>query len=219
MSTHTLEAHYKYTINEYNSTTHKKYLEYIFKNGDIKIIYDIGANSGATCNIFMDYINKFNNNIEKIYLFEPDIDNYNFLKKKTAKFGDIISSYNLGIFYGCNERKVFLPKDNNNEIYYTVGGFSIAPDMSNREYIETDKTFSLRTLEELNILEPDFIKIDIEGAEKNLIENSIILKKAKYILLEWQDIEDFNIIKNKYLSDYNIIFKDGDILLEKNVII
>jgi FkbM family methyltransferase len=215
MYTHTQEAHYEYTINEYNSTIHKKYLEYVFKNGDIKVIYDIGANVGATCNIFMDYINKYNNNIQKIYLFEPDIDNYTFLKKTTEKFGDIVSSYNLGIFYGFKEKKVFLPKINN-EIYNSVGGYSIADDSSVREYIETNKTFSLTTLEELNILEPDFIKMDIEGAEKNLIENSTIIKKAKYILLEWQDIEDFNIIKNKYLNDYNIIFTDGDILLERN---
>lgn len=103
----------------------------------------------------------------------------------------------------------------NGDIYYTVGGFSIAADISCRKYIEIDKTFSLVTLEELNLLEPDFIKIDIEGAEKNLIENSTILKKAKYILLEWQDTEEFNIIKDKYLNDYKIIYQDNDILLEK----
>ena len=58
--------------------------------------------------------------------------------------------------------------------------------------------------------------MDIEGCEKNLIENSIIIKQAKFILIEWQDKEDFNIIKEKYLSDYKIIFQDHDILLEKN---
>ncbi len=216
MTTQNPEAHYDYTINEFNSEIHKKYLDYIFKDSNINIIYDIGANVGATCNIFYEHAQKYNNNIKKIYLFEPDKTNYEYLLEKTNHLQDIVQSFNLGIYYGSKSKKVYLP-NNNGEIYYTVGGFSIAPELSCREYIETDKIFILTTLEELNLEKPDFIKMDIEGCEKNLIENSILIKQAKFLLIEWQDKEDFNIIKDKYLKDYKIIYQDcGDILLEKN---
>jgi FkbM family methyltransferase len=214
MTTHTPESHYAYTINEYNNTSHTKYLNYIFKNSNIKVIYDIGANSGATCNIFYEYSMKYNNPLKKIYLFEPDETNYEYLLNSTKQINNVVESFNLGIYYGATTKKVFLPKMNN-EAYYTVGGFSISPELSHRSYIETDKIFNLTTLEELNIDEPDFVKIDIEGCEKNLIINSSIIKKAKFMLVEWQDKEDFNVILNKYLNNYKIIFNDHDYLLEK----
>jgi FkbM family methyltransferase len=46
-----------------------------------------------------------------------------------------------------------------------------------------DKVFELVELEELELLKPDFIKIDIEGAEKNLLKNSSLIKQAKYIYI------------------------------------
>lgn len=82
MSTNTQSTHYDHTINEWKSNKHQKYLDIIFKNNDIKVIYDIGANVGGTTKIFLDYADKFNKKIDKIYCFEPDIENMDFLKKK-----------------------------------------------------------------------------------------------------------------------------------------
>lgn len=48
MSTNTQKAHYLYTIKEWSSTKPQKYLDIIFENNDINIIYDIGANVGGT---------------------------------------------------------------------------------------------------------------------------------------------------------------------------
>tara|TARA_B100001093_G_C25939912_1_gene640453 strand:- start:186 stop:314 length:129 start_codon:yes stop_codon:yes gene_type:complete len=42
MSTNTQFNHFFYTINEWASEKHQANLDIIFKNNDIKIIYDIG---------------------------------------------------------------------------------------------------------------------------------------------------------------------------------
>ena len=82
MSTNTQAAHWIYTTEEWNSYKYQKYLDIIFKENDIKVIYDIGANIGGTAKIFLDYAKKNNKIIEKIYCFEPDTENMSFLKDK-----------------------------------------------------------------------------------------------------------------------------------------
>ena len=216
--THTPASHYNYTINEYRGEPHKKVLDYIFSNKDIKVIYDIGANSSATCDLFIYYSNKYKNKLEKIYLFEPDEDNYKFLQENIKKHTEgLIHSFKKGVFYGKKTSEVYLPKMKNGEVYYTTGGFSINPDVLDKTLNMTkiDKTFELVELEELNLLKPDFIKMDIEGSEINLIKNSVLLKEAKYIYLEWSDKEPFHNVLKKYLVDYDIVFQSPDILLKR----
>jgi len=80
-----------------------------------------------------------------------------------------------------------------------------------------NKTFELVELEKLNLLNPDFIKIDIEGSEINLLKNSSLIKKAKYIYLEWSDKESLHNVLNKYLKNFKIIFNNPDTLIERIV--
>ena len=61
---------------------------------------------------------------------------------------------------------------------------------------------------------PDFIKIDIEGAEKNILENSELLKKAKYMIVEWNQEEDFCDFLKKYLPNFKIINNNSDYLIK-----
>jgi hypothetical protein len=59
--------------------------------------------------------------------------------------------------------------------------------------------------------EIDVVKIDIEGSEINVLENSTILKNSKFIILEWhfnpEYLFDF-ILKN--LSNFEIIYDGGN---------
>ena len=230
MSTATQSQHWEYTINEWKSQHLQIYLSTIFKNNDIKVIYDIGANVGGTTYIFTDYCNNNNINIEKIYCFEPDIDNINYLKYKLNK--DIennkIICVNTGIYYGKTEAKVFgAGHCSHNRIHPNVGGYGIEEcmieivDKRNKNGEEIfcaqvdNKVFKLDTLENLCIdfLEPDFIKIDVEGAEKNILKHSNLIKKAKFIILEWNhgSLEDFLI---NYLPEFEIISSTCDFLLK-----
>ena len=234
MSTHNQSAHWDYTINEWNQKTYQKYLDIIFENNDINCIYDIGANVGGTTNIFLEYTKKNNKIIKKIYCFEPDFDNMNFLKLKLHNEinNNIVECVQKGIYYGKTIAKVFgAGHVSENRIHPNVGGYGIEECM--KEIIENrnkngenvfceqvnDKMFELDTLENLSqhFLLPDFIKIDIEGAEKNILINSTIIKNARYIILEWNQKEPLNDFVKKYLPNFEIILKDKgcDYLLKK----
>lgn len=233
MSTHDQNAHWNYTVNEWMSKSHQKYLDIIFENNNINTIYDIGANVGGTTFIFLEYIKNNNKNIKKIYCFEPDNENNNFLKLKLNKEinNNIVECIHKGIYYGKKTAKVFgAGHVHENRIHPNVGGYGIEECMKeivnirikNGEDIFCDhidnKIFELDTLENLskNFLVPDLIKIDVEGAEKNILINSTIIKNAKYIIVEWNHSENISDFIIKYLPNFIIISSECDFLL-KNI--
>jgi FkbM family methyltransferase len=185
------DQHILYTRNEL--TSHPYYIKIIelLKNEGITSYIDIGANVGEYCNVLFDYIPTLNNSI----LIEPDKENFDFLcgnvKNKNSEF------LHLGI--GYNLKNPFLLKDPNN-----VGGFKV---------IETDNSesnFTIKTLEELNLPIVDLVKMDIEGGEYNLIENSTFIKGIKFLEIEFHNywnISTIEYIKN-HLPEYEIIIKD-----------
>jgi FkbM family methyltransferase len=233
MSTHTQSHHWSYTLNEWSRKNYQEYLDIIFEKNNIKYICDIGANVGGTTYIFLDYIKKHNKNINNIYCFEPDIENMNFLKTKLNS--DInnnrIICINKGIYYGKKYAKVFgAGHISENKIHENVGGYGIEECMKEmvnyrnsggeKIFCEqiSDKVFELDTFENLmkNFNKPDLIKIDVEGAEKNILINSQIIKSAKYIIIEWCQKDSLSTILEKYLPNFKIIKSNGDYLL-KNI--
>ena len=231
--TATQQQHYYYTTNEWKKPSHQEQLDIIFKNDDIKIIYDIGANVGGTAATFIEYCNEKNKNIEKIYCFEPDTENMDFLKKVLQKHIDIqkVDVVQTCVYYGKTEAKVFgAGHVSENRIHPNVGGYGIEDCM--KEYINRrnengenvfcaqikDKVFKLDTLENLSIffLQPDFIKIDVEGAEKNILMNSTIIKNAKFMIVEWNQRENIKDFINEYLPDFEFIPTTGGDPLLKN---
>ena len=226
--------HWEYTLNEW-SNYYNLFLDIIFKE-DINIIYDIGANLGGTSYVLLEYAKKYNKNINKIYCFEPDDNNIEFLKNKLNKEinnGTIIPIHK-GIYYGLNESKAFgMSANNKNFVCKNVGGMGVEECMinirdernKNGENVMCDqvdnKIFKLDTLENLckDFELPDFIKIDVEGAEKNILINSEIIKTTKYIIVEWNQSEKINDFLLKYLPNFELLGKFGNDYLLKNIII
>jgi FkbM family methyltransferase len=210
--------HLKYTITEWCKEPFTTLLETIFKNDNITNFIDIGANVGGV----IESLNKLNyiKKLKNIVCFEPDNDNFNFLLntcENIKKNNNIdIICHNIGIFYGKTQAQVCGTGDNN------IGGYFIDDDNTNKErnyniVRYNNKTFYLDVIEKYINFDIDIVKIDIEGSEINVLENSTILKNSKYIILEWhfetQKLYDF--LKTN-LENFEIIFdcKNSNYLLK-----
>jgi FkbM family methyltransferase len=171
MSTLTQSQHKSYTYNEWSGYEYFNEVIKYLKEKEIKSFIDIGGCSGEVSRIILEEIL----NIEYGIIFEPNIDNYLFIKNNVDNEKILIE--NKAIFYGKDSIKLSIKSE-----WKNVGSWSI---YFNEEYPENSIEVECVDLDSyLNIKEYDFIKIDIEGSEFNLIENSIKLKDVKYIELE-----------------------------------
>jgi len=110
MSTHTQRHHFDYTINEWSQPIFQNYLETIFKDEDDMVIYDIGANVGGVSYLILQkYIHK----VKKIYCFEPDNENMEFLKEKLKDYIEVgkVICIQKGIYYEKKQKQKHLDLD------------------------------------------------------------------------------------------------------------
>lgn len=204
-------THLEYTTNEWTKEPFIQMLEIIFSDETITNFIDIGANVGGVINALhlLGHLKKIN----KIVCFEPDIDNYNFLKNicqniNTADNIDI-TCHNFGIYYGKNQGIVCGTGDGN------IGGYFIQDDyVSYRDHPVVpfeDKVFNLDIIEKYIEFEIDVVKIDIEGSEMNVLEHSSIIKNSKFIILEWHfNVDQINSFILTHLPNFVIIYDGGN---------
>jgi len=137
------------------------------------IIIDIGGNRGESIKNFLKYKKD-----AKIYSFEPKKNSFNFIKKKYKKKN--ISILNYGIGNSNSSSTLYTPKIYN----YEFSGLS-STDRNNLKFRlnfffkKINKNFKfikekikIKKLDNLN-LQPDFIKIDTEGSELDVINSSL----------------------------------------------
>ena len=188
-------------------------------NNDINIFIDIGAHHGDTISDFLEIFS-----INTIYAFEPSKENFNKLKVKKDEI-EKSKSVKIKIFpYGLGKKNDILPL---NEIADGVSNTFNALNINSRyfkrkKFITTlfgikkfiknkvpTKVIRLKEfIEREKIDKIDFIKIDTEGFEFNILlglENDI--KKVKFILFEHH--YDNMIIKNYKFGDIHKLLKDN----------
>jgi FkbM family methyltransferase len=130
---------------------------------------DIGANIGF-------HSTRLGKLFKNVKAFEPSTINFECLRQNTKSFTNI-EIFHAGVGNISTELILELPNDNDN-----CGAFSFVDfvENTNEKIIEKVKVF---TLDELDI-NPDFIKIDTQGFEKNVLLGSIqTIKKTKPVIL------------------------------------
>lgn len=172
------------------------------------IIVDIGGHIG-TFSIFMANVLK---DKCKIYAFEPNRENYQ-LFLKNIKLNKIHSVFPKKIaisdFVGEGHLKT---EAMNTDAYYL--------DRSNKNFNCRVSTLP----EELGTKKVDLLKMDIEGAEYNILSHresfSYILKSVHYIFMEYHNIDDkknYALIKRKFKEKFKIIGERRNILTLENL--
>lgn len=168
MDTSTLKKHKEYTRNEFVDSKYYNQVISILKNAHIKTMIDAGACTGEVTNIMFENIKT----LEKSYLIEPMIENIKYIKNNTK--GHTVEIINKALLYG--EKTISFGK-----LSHNVGGGSI--------FLQGDRTIETITLEELPVV--DFLKLDVEGAEANIIKNSVNIQKIPFIEIEFHHYDEF----------------------------
>ena len=189
-------------------------------SNNINIFIDIGAHHGDSINEFLKIFS-----IKKIYAFEPSKKNFIKLKEKVAKT-EKRNNVKIKIFpFGIGKKEEILPLNeitdgvsntfnrlNVNSIYLKKKKF-ITTFFGIKKFIKDKvptKIIRLKDfIEEEKINKIDFIKIDTEGFEFNILlglEEDI--KKVKFILFEHH--YDNMIVKNyKYKDIHKLLIDHG----------
>lgn len=204
--TSTHEGMIQYTNQEWNNIPY--YLNVIesLRMSKIKSYIEVGACLGVVANILNSKIPT----IERCILIEALPSNFTKLCEN-VKFDKIsLEKFNNAVYYG----KDFVSMGNDGSEQsglYNVGGFGIQNILTGHH--ECNKTSPIKTITLEEIIQGDtidFIKIDVEGAEKNIIENSTALPFIKYMEIELHDELSNDSIYPSFLKQY---FPDHIIIL------
>jgi len=150
---------------------------------NIKNIIDVGANFGYHSLFFSKEVS------EKVFSFEPQIQNFNLLKNNIRNNNILnINSYNLA----CGDTNIDIKMPIVNilpDIIVNMGDFT--PNFLINDNYSITKSI---LLDEMNFPQIDLIKIDVQGWEKKVLTGCYnILKKYKPILIV--EFEHFQLSK------------------------
>ena len=192
----TRKDHVLYTRRELSSYRYYVKMIDILRENRIESYIDIGSNTGEFCNVLFERIPS----LKTAHLIEPEPDNFAFMIGNVKR--NVVKFYNLAIGYGYKNAELICHPSKN------VGGFFLSETYPHQSGIRVE----ISTLESLKIPTVDFIKIDIEGGEFNLIENSTKIKETKYIEIEFhvspRDSHKNKDFLSKNLPNFDIICRD-----------
>lgn len=153
--------------------------EYSFPAFDAKLVFDIGANIGVVSVILaMVYPNA------KIMAFEPVKENFDLLKLNAEHYPNIKPLHcALGKKY--EKKRIFKSDDKTN-----LGGFSTHIKAEEGEEISIVRTSVI--CQELGV--PDVVKIDVEGAEADILSDIPNIQKVKWIAGELHGVDDYALL-------------------------
>lgn len=157
-----------------------------------KVILDIGGNIGITSIYFASRFPE-----ARIYTFEPVPDNVELLRRNTEGYPQVMV---LPVALGSIDGRVEINYSDNLDNF---GGFSFFNRGSNTERrLSVEKRNVRALLKEIGIDRVDFIKIDTEGAEYEILTalDPEIIRQVTWITGELHGEKDFELLA--YLSQW-----------------
>lgn len=150
--------------------------KFTFEDMNPKVIVDIGANIGLSSVYFA---NKYPTS--KVYTLEPEKNNFKSLVKHTKEYKNIINT-NCGLWY--ENKLLTIDNPNVESISFTLNDNITSADNSLQIEGITLEKFMLDN--DINYI--DILKIDIEGAEKDIfMNNPKWLDKIGLLIVELHD--------------------------------
>jgi FkbM family methyltransferase len=173
-----------------------------FASQDEVVFFDIGANNGQ----YTEYLQKFlpeRANL-KCYLFEPQRLLY---EKLVSKFG---GNKNIVVVNkGCGNTKEVLKLysfkgiDTLSSLYNTFAGTEKSDGYEMIEIIRLDDY-----IKELGLPRIDFIKIDVEGHELQVLKGMADFIREKRVLAIQFEFGKFNVASRTFFKDYWEVFNE-----------
>lgn len=149
---------------------------YPMVGGELPVAVDIGANVGGFC-IYA------RNNFQKIYAFEPEAMNYAVLQSVKEHYQlDNVEIFNTAVYGKSNTELSLRSYSNNHSKEVTCAQFE------HKDFLAIDQkceTISLADMmEALDLDRINYLKIDCEGSEYEILENFEDYHKISLIALE-----------------------------------
>ena len=158
-----------------------------------ELFLDVGANDGISALTFRLY-----NQDYKILSLEPDSkhnDALNNIKRKDKNF----EFQNIGLSNKNETKKLYIPECNGVYIGQLASlikdeAFNNVPKIISQKNISSkvkiiEKNIEIKTIDSMN-LQPEIIKIDVEGFESQVLEGGIetIKKKKPFLMIEINNV-------------------------------
>ena len=166
----------------------------LLRNVNPRIIFDIGANIGATSIFF-----SLNYPMAKIYSFEPSKSNFNVLTRNVKNFPNI-KTLNKGAFNRNVEKKIFIDnsgggRNSIHETWTNSKTFEVVKFIDIRKFIIQNKLYKL-----------DILKVDTEGCEVKILKAILnYVPDIEVIYLEYHTRKDRGIILSMLLDSHDLI--------------
>ena len=213
----TTQFNIKLKSNPYDVTYHP-FITFLYNNkfkslcnlNENDVVYDLGANIGAF-SLFCS-----NQDVRKIYSFEPNKNIFDYLKYNCEKYCNNVTLFKKAI---SNDFKRV--SFGNNEGTLDVG--SVACSIVDNGGMDVVSAINLETFAYINDLElPTFLKVDIEGSEYNFFESitNDFIKNCHTIFLEFHNRDERlnKIIDRLTKLNYKMSFyEDSDYVLKQSM--
>tara|TARA_X000001036_G_scaffold404536_2_gene411893 strand:- start:366 stop:1100 length:735 start_codon:yes stop_codon:yes gene_type:complete len=209
-------------LNIFDYFYQRKFINFLKKEGlrNLNVLLDVGAHKGESINLFANHFK-----INEIYSFEPSPISYKILTQNIIK---IKRKFNKTKFFlenialGSRHEKIYIKhisesssstirELNTNSKYFKKKFFFLKNIKNQNLYkkIQVQQILLSDYIKKKNIKNIDFIKIDTEGYELEVLKGAQkILFKTRYVLFEHH--YDDMIVKKYFFSDIHKFLKENN---------